>query len=396
MMAKYKYAFLFFLLYFTCSSPAYAAKWDRLANQIGPRDGVLIADSSGKVIFQKNARVQRMPASTLKILTTLMSRHYLGNDFRFVTECYLDKEKNLKIKGYGDPLLISEVLPGIARAIHAETDRFHDLILDASYYASVIIPGVTSSLNPYDSPNGALCVNFNTVNFRRVSGQYASAEAQTPLLPFVTDRIRRSGLRQERIVLSAENNENLLYAGHLFRYFLKKEGVQTQGHIRTGTVHPDEDRLVYRHISAFPLDEVMARLLEYSNNFIANQLFIQCGIAAFGPPGNLEKGRKAAVLFCKNVLGTEEIQMEEGSGISRNNRISPLQMLKVLEKYAPHYRLLKHKGREYYKTGSLSGVKCRAGYVETSNGLYPFVILINTPGKTTDAAIKYILQELNY
>ncbi len=369
-----------------------AGQWDRLEKLTGAQDGVLIADANGNVLFSKNGNIPRMPASTLKTFTALMARHYLGDDFRFVTEFWMDEKENLIVKGYGDPLLISEVLPQIAKSVHEKTEGFHDLILDDSHVDPVIIPGVTSTLNPYDSPNGALCVNFNTVSFRRANGDYVSAEPQTPLLPFVLDRVRNSGLKQERIVLSAENKETLFYAGHLLRWFFKKQGIQTDGDIKTGTVRPDKDRLLYRHVSDFSLDQVIVRLMEYSNNFIANQLFLAAGIRAYGAPGNLEKGRKAAAVYAKNILGLEGMEIDEGSGISRNNRISPQQMLKVLEEFEPWRHLMRHEGREFYKTGSLTGVKSRAGYIESQDGsLYRFAVLINTHGKTTDAVMREIL-----
>ncbi|MGE0084675.1 MAG: D-alanyl-D-alanine carboxypeptidase/D-alanyl-D-alanine-endopeptidase [Desulfococcaceae bacterium] len=390
-MKKLFFTVLFFICLVFPQCRIAAGQWDRLETIIGPEDGVLISDVKGKVLFSKNGNIQRMPASTLKTFTALMSRHYLGDDFRFVTEFWMDEKENLIIKGYGDPLLISEVMPQIAKSVHEKTEHFYDLILDDSHFEPAVIPGVTSTLNPYDSPNGALCVNFNTVSFRRINGEYVSDEPQTPLLPFVLDRVRSSGLKQERIVLSAENKETLFYAGHLFRWFLKKEGVQTDGDIKIGTVRPGKDRLIYRHISDFSLDQVIIRLMEYSNNFIANQLFLTAGIKACGPPGNLEKGRKAAAVYAENILGAEGIEIDEGSGISRNNRISPQQMLKVLEKFEPWRHLMRHEGREFYKTGSLTGVKSRAGYIENQDGsLYRFVVMINSAGKTTDAVMKEI------
>ncbi len=390
-MKKYLFIVLIFICLVFPECRIAAGQWDRLESLIGPQDSVLIADAKGKVLFSKHGNIQRMPASTLKTFTALMARHYLGDDFRFVTEFWMDEKENLIIKGYGDPLLISEVLPQIAKSVHEKTERFHDLLLDDSHFEPVTIPGVTSTLNPYDSPIGALCVNFNTVDFRYVNGEYVSAEPQTPLLTFVLDRVRNSGMKQDRIVLSAENKETLLYAGHMFRYFLKKDGIKSDGDIKPGIVHTDKDRLIYRHLSDFSLDQVIIRLMEYSNNFIANQLFLTVGIKAYGPPGNLEKGRKAAAVYAKNILGIEGIEIDEGSGISRENRISPEQMLKVLQKFEPWRHLMRHEGRQFYKTGSLTGVKCRAGYMESQDGsLYRFVVMINSAGKTTDAVMKEI------
>jgi len=53
---------------------------------------------------------------------------------------------------------------------------------------------------------------------------------------------------------------------------------------------------------------------------------------------------------------------------------------------------MRHEGREFYKTGSLTGVKTRAGYIESQDGsLYRFVVMLNSGGKTTAPVMKEIL-----
>ncbi|MFP4389610.1 MAG: D-alanyl-D-alanine carboxypeptidase, partial [Desulfococcaceae bacterium] len=281
---------VFLLIFVSASPPCAAGRWDGLAAQVGSEDSALVADPSGRILFRKNAEAARLPASTLKVFTALMARHYLGEDFRFRTEFYRRSNGDLLVKGYGDPLLVSEVVVEMAEQVARRVDGFEDLILDATHFGSVAIPGVTATLNPYDAPNAALAVNFNTVQFVRTGNRFVSGESQTPLLPVVLDRLRRSGLRRGRVVLSAENNEALEYAGRLIRHFLVAAGVETKGGVRFGVVQPERDRLVYRFFSPFSPDEVTERLLEFSNNFIANQLFIASGIAAGGPPGTLDKG----------------------------------------------------------------------------------------------------------
>lgn len=387
----WKHVWLVFFWFVTgviLGAPVAAGPWDSLAGHIGQRDSVLVADPRGKILFSKNGDTPRVPASTLKVFTALMARHYLGDDFRFRTEVFRTPEGHLVVKGYGDPLLISEVVGQMAAEVAQRVEGFGDLILDDRYFGDVNIPGVTATLNPYDAPNGALGVNFNTVNFATVGGRYASAEPQTPLLPVVLDRIRGTGLRKGRVVLPSENGEALRYAGHLIRHFLLAAGARTQGSVRVGRVDPRQDQLVYRFLSPYDLDAVIQRLLEYSNNFIANQLFITVGVQAYGPPGTLEKGRRAAHAYAADVLGIPGIQIREGSGISRDNRVTARQMRKILEVFAPHYRLMKREGREWFKTGSLSGVKTRVGYVDGPDGLYWFVVLINTPGRGTGAAMR--------
>ena len=106
----YHFGVFFFLLLLFTSTYIYAGDKKKLERYIGDKDSVLIGNSSGKILYSKNAKKLLVPASTLKILTSLAALDRLGPDFRFKTEFYQDSEENLKIKGYGDPLLISEVL----------------------------------------------------------------------------------------------------------------------------------------------------------------------------------------------------------------------------------------------------------------------------------------------
>ncbi len=362
---------------------AAADPFDALRNRIGPRDGVLLSDEEGTVVFSQNGDRPLIPASTLKIFTALTALHYLGSDHRFVTEVYMDEDRNLKIKGYGDPLLISEVIADLARQVAVKTAGYRDLVLDGSHFAPIVIPGVTSTLNPYDAPNGALCANFNTVCFRQANGRLVSAEPQTPLLDFAVQRIKSRGGKGGRIILSQEADEATLYAGHLIRHFLKAAGAKGGETVRIGRVDPKADRLVLRYQSPFTLAEILSKLLEHSNNFIANQVLAAAGVAAYGPPGTLEKGLRASRQYGREVLNLEGFQLAEGSGISRANRISAHEMGRVLAAFAPHFRLMRREGNLYFKTGTLSGINTLAGYIVSKGGArYPFAALVNTPGRS--------------
>ena len=211
----------------------YAGSLDRLTGLIGPDDAVAVADSKGRVIFSKHAQAPRIPASTLKILTALTALHYLGPTYRFPTEFYQHDNGDLTVKGYGDPLLLSEILDRIGSTLGRRMKTARDIRLDDSYFSDPLsIPGITSSAEPYDAPNGALCANFNTVTFKRENGRTVSAEPQTPLLPIARERIRKSGLAGGRITLSHERHETTLYTGLLLRHFLCKYGIPVSGTVR--------------------------------------------------------------------------------------------------------------------------------------------------------------------
>ena len=364
----------------------------RLLSLIQEKDAVLLTDPQGKVLASGNAEKLLVPASTLKILTALVALHYLGEDFRFVTECYSDKDQNLKIKGYGDPLFVSDVMPEFARQVQARIHRYKDLVLDDSAFQQPLqIPGVTETTEPYDAPNGAFCANFNTISFQKTSGgKYVSAESQTPLVPFAVSRIRASGTDSGRIVFSHSQGESVLYAGHLVASFLMQQGMASSGQIRIGRVE-EGDQLLIRYVSPYLLTDVISKLMEYSNNFIANQLFIAAGIQAYGLPGTIDKGIRASLEFLRKEMQIETLQLAEGSGISRENKLSAGHLDQLLVRFYPYRQLMRRQGNELFKTGTLTGVRTRAGYIEDGKGgSYRFVVMINTPGKTVDPVMKII------
>jgi len=52
---------------------------------------------------------------------------------------------------------------------------------------------------------------------------------------------------------------------------------------------------------------------------------------------------------------------------------------------------MRHNGKEYYKTGSLHGIRTRAGYIAAPDGSWArFVVMCNTAGKGTERIISRI------
>ena len=408
--------FILFISFIYLAQPEniFAQRGNQHENFLKKDDAVLLADPDGKIILSKNAGKKLIPASTLKILTCLAAFHCLGEDFRFRTEFYLDNNSNLKVKGYGDPLLMSECLIKIAEVfgerLGKETGKIKSIVLDSSFFTyPVVISGISSSFEPYDAPNGALCVNFNTVcfkksdNFKNPGGtpdrKYVSAEPQTPLLPFIQERIRKSGLSRGRIVLSRQGNECTLYAGRLLNYFLKGQGVKTDAgtndSIVTGNINKETDRLVYTYVSMFSLEQVVKKLFEYSNNFMANQLLLATGAQVYGPPATIKKGVDAVLDYTKNMLKIEDIVFVEGSGISRQNTVSAKAMDKILKAFEPFHNLMRHEDGVFFKTGTLKGIRTRAGYIENRKGkLYRFVVFMNTPADSREESMKQIMDIL--
>jgi D-alanyl-D-alanine carboxypeptidase/D-alanyl-D-alanine-endopeptidase (penicillin-binding protein 4) len=302
----------------------------------------------------------------------------------------MDSHGNLKIKGYGDPLLISEVLHQIAVILARKIDSFQNIILDDTYFApQIMVPGCDNTSNPYDAPIGALCANFNTVAFKRKkNGRLYSTERQTPMIPFMVKQIRALGLKSGRRTFTHNSREAALYVGELLRHMLKKRGVKIQGEVGFGSVSP-EDTLVFVHKSDFPMETVVEKMLHSSSNFMANQIFVALGASIYGPPGTLAKGVRATQAYIKKNLGPNHIKIVEGSGLSRENHLSAYDMLAILEKFKPYKDLLRSRDRVLYKTGSLRGIRAQAGYMESQTmGSCTFAVFFNRKGSNMNAMVR--------
>lgn len=381
---------VFFLALFV-QTPAHAEPFSGIDHMVGDRDAVAVAAPGGTVIYSKNADTMLVPASILKILTALVALEHLGPDYRFPTDFYLDGKKNLIVKGYGDPFLVSETVAEISLHLAENIDEINHLVMDNAYFDDIDVPGTyRASIRSYDAPSGALCVNFNTIFFTTTAdGSLASAEEQTPLLPTAVKRIHAMGASKGRVMLSPDGMETTRYAGELIRYFLEDAGIAIKGDVQIADADSGGIPLVHRHYSDIDLSEMVYRMMEYSNNFIANQLLLAAGAKAYGAPATLEKGVRAARQYAEK-LGIDP-EIVEGSGISRGNRITANMMITVLEAFAPNYELLQKRGRVYYKTGTLTDIQTRAGYIEGKDGvLYRFAVMRNTPGKPADPVVDRI------
>jgi D-alanyl-D-alanine carboxypeptidase/D-alanyl-D-alanine-endopeptidase (penicillin-binding protein 4) len=168
----------------------------------------------------------------------------------------------------------------------------------------------------------------------------------------------------------------LLYAGELIAAFIERSGGSVKGKVSTGPV-PEGLTPVYVHQQSRTLSEILTELLIASNNYIANQVFLEVGAQRLGAPASLDKSLQVA----REMLAThgleQDIHIEEGSGISRGNRFTARGLAKLLDNFAPHADLLKGGGGTLYKTGTFSGVRTLAGYADTKNhGRVRFVIAL--------------------
>ena len=120
-------------------------------------------------------------------------------------------------------------------------------------------------------------------------------------------------------------------------------------------------------------------MLRASNNYTANQVFLEIGGRRLGGPVSLDKSLHVAnEMLAAHGLATD-IHLEEGSGISRDNRFTTRGLAKVLELFAPHADLLHGHDGGMNKTGTMDGICTLAGYADTSShGRVRFVISLTS------------------
>jgi serine-type D-Ala-D-Ala carboxypeptidase/endopeptidase (penicillin-binding protein 4) len=263
------------------------------------------------------------------------------------------------------------------------------IVLDASYYpADLRIPGIEESNESYDALNSALAVNFNTIYAVRRDNAVHSAEKQTPITPVAISQFRARGPKgRGRISLSRDPAVSLQYAGELIAAFIEQAGGSVKGKISTGSV-PKGLEPAYVHQQSRTLSEILVELLLASNNYIANQVFLEIGGHRQGGPVSLEKSLQVAreILAAHDLV--DAIHLEEGSGISRGNRFKARGLAKVLELFAPHANLLRGHDGGANKTGTMDGVRTLAGYASTSaHGQVRFVISL----RSNDGAMRFKL-----
>jgi D-alanyl-D-alanine carboxypeptidase/D-alanyl-D-alanine-endopeptidase (penicillin-binding protein 4) len=178
--------------------------------------------------------------------------------------------------------------------------------------------------------------------------------------------------------------------------FLDKEGIAVTGSIQKGRV-PEGAPIYYSHRSSKALSQVVQGMMKYSTNFITNQLFLTIGAEKYGAPATLAKGKKFYMDYLQTKLGFKDFNIEEGSGLSRENRISPAQLVKVLRAFEKYKNLLPEKlDAILAKTGTLTGVNSLAGYFDTSRyGTVRFAIILNQGAVNREKIAKILYANLH-
>ena len=217
--------------------------------------------------------------------------------FRFETHFYLNSSGDLLVRGLGDPFLVSEEIAHIVDTLAERgLKQIRRLVMDDSAFEpNPDLPIESGTNQPYGARNSALAVNFNTVNLAwSSSGRLITGEPQTPLTALARELgAQLSPGEKLRINLGDDPAAGLRQAQQLFLHFLVESGITLSDTDFYQNAVTDEWRLFYSHRSSQSLRDNLEGLLRYSNNFIANQLFLTLGVQDSDYPATTKSARAA-------------------------------------------------------------------------------------------------------
>jgi len=341
--------------------------------------GLFMQDARGKPIESRHANKAYIPASTTKLVTAWLALNHWGENHRFSTNFYWEAQtRTLFIKGSGDPFLVSEEIKIIANHLKRKGIRQVDtIVLDTSIFQNgLIMPGTGKTNNPYDAVPSAIAANFNTIYVKRVNHAIHSAEAQTPLTSFARDKAKRYKFKNKKLRINTGRNpkDASYYFAEILSVFMQLKNT----HIAFGNAPTQQP--IYVHQNSKTVGEMIKPMMKYSTNFIANQLVLKMSQEAFKRPAN----KSDVATFMKNRLLKKfphwgnKFALKDGAGLSRGNRLSPKQLVDLLQDFKPWAHLLPEIEKNVYaKSGTLNGVSTLAGYIKRHNQYEPFALMMN-------------------
>jgi len=425
---------------------------------------MLVTDADGRAParLSHRANVPVNPASIMKLVTTWSALEMLGPAYSWNTPVFVDGtitngtlRGNLYIRGQGDPKLVVERLWLLLRRVQGLgiNSIAGDIVLDRSAFETVQQdPGAFDGepLRPYNVAPDALLLNFKSVVMTFVPDRTANvaqvwfepplagvqmqqsvplsavdcSDYRGTLKPDFSDpaRIRFAGSYPatcgERTWPVAYADPKS-YAVRAVEGMWRQSGGKLTGTTREGPV-PAGLKPAFE-LASPPLAEVIRDINKYSNNVMAQQVFLTLSLQQKGA-GTLEGSREILGRWWRERLGgpaEEAPVVDNGSGLSRGERISANALARLLQSAwaSPMMPELisslpitgvdgtlkrsraRAAGAAHLKTGSLNGVTGVAGYVHAAGGRrYVLVFICNHPNAgavrpAVDALIDWAAKE---
>ena len=444
--------------------PAPLQQWLADAGVRASSLGLVVAPAGGgEPYIAHQAERPLQPASTMKLVTTLVGLEQLGPAWRgrtrLLASAPMEGEEgvlrgDLVLQGEGDMDLGVDALRDLLRQARARglVEIRGDLVLDRSAFE----PARTDIGAPpfddapefgYNVIPDALLVADNLLRLQlRVDEHGLQVVPLTPLAglrvthemqlvdgdcsrwdeAWKAPQLRAEGwLRRRELVLRGswpvrcertlalnviERDE---YIGRLVRRLWRELGGRWRGEVRAGAAPPSA-RLLAEHASR-PLSELVQAINKPSDNARSRTLYLMLGRASPAPQAQgeatLQRAEQAVrTWFRAHGIDDRGLVLENGSGLSRSERITPMQLAAVVRagvasRWAPEFlaslpiagvdgtlrrRFLEGaaNAKARLKTGTLRNVVALAGVMNDAAGEALVVVAIFNDDEARPATLR--------
>lgn len=370
------------------------------------------------IVYSKNQYKYLNPASALKLFTMAASLNTLGNDYKFKTAFYKDKNNNLYLKLSGDPLLKTSDMEELAKDLKKNyKGRINKIYIDDAIIDLVPYPNgwMSDDIWPNSPKISPYMVDFNTVKVDFLLSEDKKDLRIIQKSPYKFSFVNKLeiGETTDFTFIEDDNHNTIDIVGTISnsvidkvipvtnpRYFfcqkmnsaINKAGIKFSDKFLFAKM-PKDAVLVAKFER--PIDEVVKYILQTSNNIGAEMLFKVAG-GKFIENKILQKNTSLALGTTQNGiamfleyyqnlgLDPKQVRITDGSGVSRYNAMNVNWMAEALskisfdfEKYLPtggvgtlNKRLRELKGSVYLKTGTLFGSSSLVGIIKTKDNIY--------------------------
>lgn len=337
---------------------------------LAPATAGLVRDfCTGRLIWSARPSVGLLPASTNKLPTAVAALRSLGPAHRFRTEVTSPSRYLITLVGGGDPSLTSAALQRLAtgtasRLRERGVRRVSLVVADGLFGAPVLAPGWQPGYYPHN------------------------------IAP-----VRALGVDQREVM------DTGLDAGAIFARMLGRQGIGVVVMVRAPRV---PGASVLAGVSGSRLDTIVRTMLTRSDNDVAETLFRQTALANHYPPTWAGAAQAQRAVLATLATPLWRVQMYDGSGLSRLDRLTPLALghllALALDPRRPRLRAIYYekgmpiagltgslsasrgrfntppsqcaKGRILAKTGTLRDVVALAGVADDANGRAKIFVLV--------------------
>lgn len=391
----------------------------------GSRAAIVVENiSSHDIEYQQKQDELLPPASTLKLATALAARLALGKDFTFSTTLY-KQDNDVVITFTGDPSLSRKQLSSLFDDSDLKTikgDLWIDGTVFTGYERAVGWPWDILGVC-YSAPSSALSIDENCVQASITTHDDGTTRVFVPIhQPISFSSNARSVTREEQqasfcdLELTTQGNHYQLngclvnrnkplplkfavqdtqdFTQQTISKILSENNINLKGKVRFGK--PEEALKLSNQLAQHkskPLMALLDHMLKKSDNHYADNLTKMLGHMNYQQAGSFTNGTAAIkdILLKQADIDLSNAVLVDGSGLSRNNRMTVNQMKAILQfiykydnelgliallptsgvdgtlKYRNSMRKEPIKGSMKSKSGSLFGSYNMAGFVGLEN-----------------------------